>query len=243
MKIKNIFFGVCITVLLLTIIFIIPVIINELYKTREGYYTVWSGADALAFYGSIMSFIGTAFISIIALYQNKKFKEENDKIQKRTEEISIRANELNSINKIIEYESLRFDELKNWLNEIQKISRPLTLHIGVNSQSTIEEKEFDILLQKVFQELQRDSKENMQTLYISLANMKLSFTTIAFENIINNIPDKDKIYEEHRIKWMTFVDEKTKYLLKRQTMLDNVIYENLSLDEVKKIFSKTSDDK
>ena len=101
MRIRNIFFGFSIVVMLLTIVIIIPIIINEAYKTGEGYYTVWNGADVLAFYGSIMSFIGTAFISIIALYQNKKFKEENDKTQKRTEEISIRANELNSINIII----------------------------------------------------------------------------------------------------------------------------------------------
>ena len=137
MRIRNIFFGFSIVVMLLTIVIIIPIIINEAYKTGEGYYTVWNGADVLAFYGSIMSFIGTAFISIIALYQNKKFKEENDKTQKRTEEISIRANELNSINIIIEYEIKQLNDIETLLNEFEKATNIQNVVINLAKDSNV----------------------------------------------------------------------------------------------------------
>lgn len=65
--------------LLVIVVLAIPVLINEAYKINKGYYTVWEGADVLAFYGSITGAIGTIVLGIIAWQQNNRLLklEEN----------------------------------------------------------------------------------------------------------------------------------------------------------------------
>lgn len=60
----------------------IPFIINELYKIG-GYVTMWSAGDVLSFYGGFLSFIGTVVLGALALYQNKKANDINEKLQKK----------------------------------------------------------------------------------------------------------------------------------------------------------------
>lgn len=53
----------------------IPVIINESYKTNSGYLTMWSAADMLAYYGTIVASVGAAagvFVSIKVAAKNYK---------------------------------------------------------------------------------------------------------------------------------------------------------------------------
>lgn len=50
----------------------VPFFINELYKVGEGYLTVWSGNDVLAYAGTIISAIGTIVLGIIAWKQNAR---------------------------------------------------------------------------------------------------------------------------------------------------------------------------
>jgi hypothetical protein len=50
----------------------IPIIINELYK-REGWYsTVWTGADALAYYGTLLGAGATIFALIVTIITTHK---------------------------------------------------------------------------------------------------------------------------------------------------------------------------
>ena len=53
----------------------IPVIINELYKIDNGYITLWSAADALAFYSVILSGLFSMGILAITIRYNKKETE------------------------------------------------------------------------------------------------------------------------------------------------------------------------
>lgn len=64
----------------LVLIFLIPIIINELYKTQNGYTTVWSGADVLAYYGSLLGFAGTVVLGIVAYRQNNKMHKLNERV-------------------------------------------------------------------------------------------------------------------------------------------------------------------
>lgn len=60
----------------------IPLLINESYKQNLGYITVWEGKDLLAFYGSILTFIGTVFLGALTLYQNKTLSLINNDLVK-----------------------------------------------------------------------------------------------------------------------------------------------------------------
>lgn len=50
----------------------IPVIINECYKANRGYLTVWSGADVLGYYGSILGSAIAAITLVVTIVFTKK---------------------------------------------------------------------------------------------------------------------------------------------------------------------------
>lgn len=76
---KKIIITIVLIILLLIIVFVIPIAINESYMRNSGYMTVWSGADVLSFYGSIIGTIGTLALGCIAWMQNSRLikLEEN----------------------------------------------------------------------------------------------------------------------------------------------------------------------
>ena len=55
----------------------IPCIINEFYKLNKGYVTMWGASDALSFYGSSLSFVGTVALGALALWQNYMIHKSN----------------------------------------------------------------------------------------------------------------------------------------------------------------------
>ena len=69
-------FWVIIAMIVVIVSLAVPLLINESYKANEGYETKWNAADALSFYGSYLSFVGTIFISAVAIYQNHKYTKE-----------------------------------------------------------------------------------------------------------------------------------------------------------------------
>ncbi len=64
----------------------IPFVINESYKKNSGYITLWGADDVLSFYGSILAFIGTILLGLLAYSQNKKAEELNIRLTKLEEE-------------------------------------------------------------------------------------------------------------------------------------------------------------
>lgn len=60
----------------------VPLIIHILFKMNSGIPFLeaeWTAGDALGYYGSILSFIGTVVLGALALYQNRLIKDESDK--------------------------------------------------------------------------------------------------------------------------------------------------------------------
>lgn len=119
-------------IIIVLILFIgVPVFVNVAYLQGGGITTIWDGPQFLAFYGAVLSAIGAIFLGAVSIWQNKKLREQNEIIshnnklsQIRLEEISKRANELNTINKIIDYESNRLESLIIALQELEEVCNP-----------------------------------------------------------------------------------------------------------------------
>lgn len=60
--------------------------------------------------GDILTYASGVSLGLLAMWQNQRFKEENDKSQERLEKLTIQANELNIIDKIIENETRKLQE-------------------------------------------------------------------------------------------------------------------------------------
>ena len=88
MKIKRIAKIVLITLGAIFLIIGVPIIINECYKANSGYTTVWDGADALGYYGSILgSIIAVATLAITIIFTKKQIQRESF-IRTETEKLS-----------------------------------------------------------------------------------------------------------------------------------------------------------
>lgn len=81
-----------IIVLFLVITLIITIIINECYIPNNGYLTLWEAKDVLAFYGSFLSFVGTVVLGAVAIFQNKKANETNERLMELEREALYREN-------------------------------------------------------------------------------------------------------------------------------------------------------
>lgn len=68
----------CLLVLVVLVALVgVPIIINECYKTNNGYITLWGAADILSYYGMIMA----AIVGVIGIYYsiraaNKNYRED-----------------------------------------------------------------------------------------------------------------------------------------------------------------------
>lgn len=58
--------------LFVILVFLVPVIINELYKVGDGYITIWGASEVLAFYAVILSGIISITTVVVTVYCSKK---------------------------------------------------------------------------------------------------------------------------------------------------------------------------
>ena len=68
-----------------------------------------------------MTYASTIILGLLALWQNQRFKEENDKSQERLEKISNRTNELQIISQLIEHENERINLLRKLFQEFFEV--------------------------------------------------------------------------------------------------------------------------
>lgn len=64
------------------VVFMIPFVINELYKMGPGYVTEWHAEDVLSFYGALLSCVGTVVLGVVAIKQNDRSNQLNEQLQK-----------------------------------------------------------------------------------------------------------------------------------------------------------------
>ena len=83
MRKNNGFFLLCIGFLLIVVF--APIIINELYRLNKGYQTLWGASEMLSYIATIISSAATVYVSWIAITQNKKANEINDRLLKLEE--------------------------------------------------------------------------------------------------------------------------------------------------------------
>ena len=62
--------------------------------------------------GDILTYSSTILLGLLALWQNQRFKNENDATQEKLEALSTRANELQITSKLIEHEAERINLLR-----------------------------------------------------------------------------------------------------------------------------------
>ena len=85
-------------IIIITLIFIIPVVINESYKIG-GYTTLWGAEDVLMFYGTILSFLGTSILGVIAIKQSSLANDLAKRMLEKEESDNMPLVDVTNVNK------------------------------------------------------------------------------------------------------------------------------------------------
>ena len=212
--------------------------------------TAWLVAKWSA--GDILTYIGTVSLGLLAVWQNNRFKEENDISQQRLERLTVQANELTAINKIIEVESTRLNRLRKAFDDFSAVCDPQTLTtiyantvespnaaLEIMVATVAAERKIDESFFVLSRELRLDNDlriNDNSPLKIALANYYNAAKDFVVE--IKNSPTK--IHSE-LVPMLTevrnkFISPRELYLSYKEKTLNKVIYGNLSLQEVKSLY-------
>lgn len=222
------------------------VIVHLLFKTpapKEWMIASWSA-------GEILTYVSTVSLGLLAVWQNRRFKEENDIAQKRLEAISEKANELSSINKIVEIEYDRLKQVKEAMDDFSISCDPSLIADeyakksvlrSVNGYSLLEKEQrindnfFRVSrLLRLDHTLDGDDKAPIKKAVVDYYNLGRSIveTLKKDSNTLEKI-DIDRLKEIRD----TFLTQKEHYIKSLEIKLYQVVYGNMSLAEIKKMYN------
>ncbi len=245
MKIK-IWGIVFICIFAISVCIAIPFLINASYIKNEGFITVWNGADLLAFYGAVLGAIGTISLGALSLWQNHQLSKINEKAQGKIGEISKRANEINIISKIIEHEEVRLQQLRASFDKYNDFCDPTSILSKTKNKPKEErhsitdklEKENELLYNSVFNYLSWNTNDDRKFKFLVV---ELNMRMFKFIREIREKGHSDMGLEVLDKK-LELTDYYNDYFKKYQTQLESMLFKDLSLDEVRKLYERVEEE-
>ena len=202
--------------------------------------------------GEILTYVSTIALGVLAVWQNQKFKEENDAAQTRMENLTNRANELSVVSKIIEYESERisslkaktqsfidachtegiFDDLSDVANQPKDF---MTTFVKMKMDSR--EKHIRLSTIELLSEL-GTYPDNSQTVALIKCLSEYSECAISIIKNTRELSVNEEAYNEKVSKEKFFITSIYDFIAERERLLNKVIYGNLSLEEIKAMYHR-----
>lgn len=198
--------------------------------------------------GDILTYVGTVSLSLLAVWQNKRFKEENDKAQERLERISQQANELSTINKILEHEEHRIEKVTESLGRFDSYSdltKIQAVHITSIKSNTLLvdmatwKKELQELFGDVIAQLitdpftdNNDLRNNILDCYAqadTIIDLNMKGGSLGGEAYYLSQCDKLKQYK------LDFLQLRNNYIKATNEAFAHIMYDNVSLEEISKM--------
>lgn len=242
---KNLIVSCCI------IAIIFALIIQFLFTLESG--NKWLVAKWSA--GDILTYASTVSLALLAVWQNKRFKEENDKSQARLERIIDDGNRLSIINKIIEYEEENYKRLKNAFENFSQNAEPHVIvptftkeYKDYKTYGNLEKLQAAMLisgskLDSSFNALQRELVRDLSTstsdlnainlaiddYYLRARDLLNHFTTspdVSALNLINECIE----YKEK------YLAESSNYIFRQAAKLESMLYSNLTIEQIKQMY-------
>lgn len=215
----------------------------SVYPSNSWFVAKWSA-------GEILTYVSTVSLGLLAVWQNQKLQEENDKSQERFEKLVANANELSVVSKVVEIESVRLQRLKDSLDDFTKACDPQTIAVAYSQSSgskmnimqamVVLENNIDSSFFRVCRELRLDKtlkSDDTQPIKMSSA----CYYQIAKEIVTNynQNPIKDNSEQIDVLKKCRddFVSKREQYLVQQEEKLHKVLYGSLSLEDIKKLYA------
>ena len=200
--------------------------------------------------GEILTFVSTVALGLLAVWQNKRFKEENDASQLRMEKLTKDANEISIVHKIIEHESNKLLRLRS---KMQIFIDACNTQEAVDDVSDVAQQPSDFM--KIYIKIKMDSRDKQ----IRLATVELLSELKTYPNndstrelislisdycnsstevakCIRECSDATQAYTIKATKEKEFIQKSSNFIAEREVLLDKTIYGNLSLDEIRGLY-------
>ena len=202
--------------------------------------------------GDILTYASTVALGLLAVWQNQKFKEENDASQTRMENLVNKANELSVVSKIIEYENERITVLKNMVQYLidacntesiaEDFSNVANLpsefrNTYVKIKMDLRDKQIRIYTLNLLNELQLYPND-IKMLELINCISEYSKSSIALVSEMRVVSPNKETCNKHKLLEKEFITEVYNFISDREGLLDKVIYENLSLEQIKALYRK-----
>lgn len=220
--------------------------------------------------GDILAYTSTVALGLLALWQNKRFKEENDVSQKRLEKLTEQANSLTVVNKIIETETDKLRRLTAAIDAFAEACDPTPI-IGLLSPFPKTELEKRNTAFAAF-----SSKEKIKnSLNVLLLELGVSGTesidelspfpymVITFNNASSRLIDllldslgyltkssarpddnlEEELKEQCSITYLIqrqFTEERSSYIHQREALINKILYGDYSVDEIRQMLNQDS---
>ena len=209
--------------------------------------------------GDILTYVSTIALGLLAIWQNQRFKEENDKVQElmdkqntdaqeRMAKLTQQANELAVISKIIEAESSRIKQTSQALDKFysycdyQKIAS-LYLNKGFNRiqrDAALADWRSELLnsFNDVLYQLGRDTCVDIGNIIIQvvhLSNAAYKYIDILLKGESSEYPDEMKKMSQ---KQLDYLAARGVYFVETDAQYKRLVYGNMSLADIQRTYCK-----
>lgn len=238
---------------------IIPLVVNWLFMQTSScdiLVAKWDADDALLYVSGILTFIGTVILGYVSYIQTKK----SNSIAQVSLDLAKKSNELGVITRIIEREIDNYNDLRRELDEISEICLPQSiLKIPVNMideqgkisiEDTIKAIEQKNRIMDLFIRISRILRQDKKFKHNDNDPFKQVFTKVYLmsydyieyhtqnEFLQNKTPYDIRKIDTYQALYEEFMKKREKYLLERENILDKLLYEEHTLQEVREICNK-----
>lgn len=212
--------------------------------------------------GELLTYVSTIALGLLAVWQNKVFQEENEKSQLRLEELTQQANELNVVSKVIEIQKDNLDQLYLAVDGFSEACSPAVIE-GVflkvaeprGSESQLDiiskirdvEDKVDVSLFALSRQLRQDVmfknnddcplKKCLTNYYLFIKSIFDDFSKeVIKKGFFNPFEENRSLHDELIKKSDEFLSRSEEYLKQQEDKLNNVLYGNLSLEQIKELY-------
>ncbi len=193
--------------------------------------------------GDILTYVSTVALGLLAVWQNKQIKDEADKSQDRLEKISIDANELSVITKLIDNESQYITLLDNAFTEL--LDACGHENISIVMMDTFDKTKVSLAIKRINQALlhfvqiffsgYQLRNYNAMPLLDSCKEIAENASQILTEYLNTKNANPAVLYNSLNHYTQTKA-EKEIYICMRRTQLNRILLEKLTLAEIRSFY-------
>ena len=202
--------------------------------------------------GDILTYASTVALGLLAVWQNQKFKEENDKAQERLEKLTKQANELSIIGRMIDNKSKKLDNLRHAFSDFEaacNVGTITSLCISSTKIASAHSKlsEHAQKLPRLCNILETEIAGNWGVKYKDISSKIFKLNSLALKIVdqcsgIVSAKGNKETYDDGKITALLkeyaeaydeFSEARDSYIMETEFLLNAISYKNITLEEIR----------